>query len=388
MPDQVGHDEDNIEENINRIDMAEKKLDIVPLYDWGMFTEPRPSVVAGPCSAETEEQVMETAKGLKELGINVYRAGIWKPRTHPGSFEGIGTDGLRWMQKAKKEYGLKIATEVASEKHVFECLKYGVDLVWLGARTTANPFLVQEIADALKDTDIPVLVKNPVNPDIDLWIGALERLNRAGIRKLGVIHRGFSTADKIKYRNDPQWQMAIELRSRHPELPFFVDPSHMAGCKEYIRELSQRSLDLGFEGLMIESHCNPSCALSDARQQLTPEELRDLLYNQIKVRDTDSDAKEWKDNIDQLRAKIDILDENLLYTLGARMKVSRQIGEYKKNNNIAILQTSRWDKVLAKVVAKGQEYDLPEGFIKEIFNAIHEASVEIQNQIISADRSE
>ena len=368
--------------------MADKKLDIVPLYEWGMFTEPRPSVVAGPCSAETEEQVIQTAKGLKEMGINVYRAGIWKPRTHPGSFEGVGAPGLKWMQRAKKEYGLKISTEVASEKHVFECLKYGVDLVWLGARTTANPFLVQEIADALKDTDIPVLVKNPVNPDIDLWIGALERLNRAGIRKLGVIHRGFSTADKIKYRNDPQWQMAIELRSRHPELPFFVDPSHMAGCKDYIQELSQRSLDLGFEGLMIESHCNPSCALSDAKQQLTPDELSDLLYNKITVRDSDSDSKEWKENIDQLRAKIDILDENLLYTLGARMKVSRQIGEYKRANNVAILQTSRWDKVLAKVVAKGQEYDLPEDFIKEVFNAIHEASVEIQNKVISGDRSE
>ena len=376
-------------ENIKRnYTMGTKKLDIIPLYDWGMFTEPRPSVVAGPCSAETEEQVMETAKGLKELGINVYRAGIWKPRTHPGSFEGVGAPGLKWMQRAKREYGLKIATEVASEKHVFECLKYGVDLVWLGARTTANPFLVQEIADALKDTDIPVLVKNPVNPDIDLWIGALERLNRAGIKKLGVIHRGFSTADKIKYRNDPQWQMAIELRSRHPELPFIVDPSHMAGCKDYIRELSQRSLDLGFEGLMIESHCNPACALSDAKQQLTPEELKDMLYNQITVRDSDSDAKEWKDNIDQLRAKIDILDENLLYTLGARMKVSKQIGEYKKNNNIAILQTSRWDAVLAKVVTKGKEYGLSEGFLTDVFNAIHEASVEIQNQVISENQSE
>ena len=376
-------------ENIKRnYTMGTKKLDIIPLYDWGLFTEPRPSVVAGPCSAETEEQVMETAKGLKELGINVYRAGIWKPRTHPGSFEGVGAPGLKWMQRAKREYGLKIATEVASEKHVFECLKYGVDLVWLGARTTANPFLVQEIADALKDTDIPVLVKNPVNPDIDLWIGALERLNRAGIKKLGVIHRGFSTADKIKYRNDPQWQMAIELRSRHPELPFFVDPSHMAGCKDYIRELSQRSLDLGFEGLMIESHCNPACALSDAKQQLTPEELKDMLYNQITVRDSDSDAKEWKDNIDQLRAKIDILDENLLYTLGARMKVSKQIGEYKKNNNIAILQTSRWDAVLAKVVTKGKEYGLSEGFLTDVFNAIHEASVEIQNQVISENQSE
>lgn len=368
--------------------MANKKLELIPLYDWGMFTEPRPSVVAGPCSAETEEQVMETAKGLKEFGINVYRAGIWKPRTHPGSFEGIGTPGLKWMQRAKKEYGLKIATEVASEKHVFECLKFGVDLVWLGARTTANPFLVQEIADALKDTDIPVLVKNPVNPDLDLWIGALERLNRAGIKKLGVIHRGFSTFDKIRFRNDPQWQVAIELRSRFPELPFFVDPSHMAGCKEYIREISQRSLDLGFEGLMIESHCNPSCALSDARQQLTPEELRDLLYNQISVRDADSDAPQWKEQIDQLRAKIDIIDENILYALGSRMKVSRQIGEYKKANNIAILQTSRWDAVLAKVVEKGQEWGLSEKFLTAVFNAIHEASVEEQNKVISDSPSE
>ena len=365
-----------------------KKLDIISLYEWGMFTEPRPSVVAGPCSAESEEQIMETAKGLRELGINVFRAGIWKPRTHPGCFEGIGVPGLKWMQKAKKEYGLKIATEVASEKHVFECLKHGVDLVWIGARTTANPFLVQEIADALADTDIPVLVKNPVNPDIDLWIGALERLNRAGIKKLGVIHRGFSTVEKTKFRNDPQWQMAIELRSRYPELPFFVDPSHMAGCKDYILELSQRSLDLGFEGLMIESHCNPSVALSDAKQQLTPAELRDMLENKIAVRDADSDSKEWKENIDQLRAKIDILDESLLYTLASRMKISRQVGEYKKSNNIAILQTSRWDSLLAKVVEKGAEYGLSENFIKDVFNAIHEASVEVQNEVISGKTSE
>jgi chorismate mutase len=368
--------------------MADRKLELVPLYDWGMFTEPRPSVIAGPCSAETEEQVMETAKGLKDLGINVFRAGIWKPRTHPGSFEGIGVEGLGWMQQVKKEYGLKISTEVASERHVFECIKFGVDLVWLGARTTANPFLVQEIADALRGTDIPVLVKNPVNPDLDLWIGALERLNRAGIKKLGVIHRGFSTFEKIQYRNDPQWQVAIELRSRFPELPFFVDPSHMGGSKDYIQEISQRSLDLGFEGLMIESHCNPTCALSDAKQQLTPEELRDLLYNKITVRDSDSDSPQWKENIDQLRAKIDVLDENLLYTLASRMKVSRQIGQYKKDNNIAILQTSRWDAVLAKVVEKGREYDLSEKFLTAVFNAIHEASVDAQNEVISGRPSE
>jgi chorismate mutase len=364
------------------------KLDLIPLYEWGMFTEPRPSVVAGPCSAESEEQLMQTARGLRETGINVFRAGIWKPRTYPGSFEGSGSEGLKWLQKVKKELGLKIATEVAGAKHVAECLEAGVDLVWLGARTTANPFLVQEIADSLKGTDIPVLVKNPVNPDLDLWIGALERLNSAGIKKLGVIHRGFSTFDKIQYRNDPQWQVAIELRSRYPELPFFVDPSHMAGCTDYIREISQRSLDLGFEGLMIESHCTPCEALSDAKQQLTPDELSDLLYNQIKVKDKDSDAPEWKENIDQLRAKIDIIDENLLYALGSRMKISRQIGEYKKNSNIAILQTSRWDKVLAKVIEKGKEYELTEDFVKAVFNAIHEASVEVQNEVISGKKEE
>ena len=360
-----------------------RELELIPLYDWGMFTEPRPSVVAGPCSAETEEQVMETARGLRDMGINVFRAGIWKPRTHPGCFEGIGAEGLKWMQRAAKEYGLKVATEVASEKHVNECLKYGVDLVWIGARTTSNPFLVQEIADALKDTDIPVLVKNPANPDLDLWIGALERLNSAGIKKLGVIHRGFSTFDKIKDRNDPQWQVAIELRNIYPELPFFVDPSHMGGSTEYIREISQRSLDLGFEGLMIESHCNPSSAWSDAKQQLTPSQLSDLLYKQVVVKDKDSDAPEWKENIDQLRAKIDVIDENILYALGSRMNISRQIGEFKKTNNIAILQTTRWDEVQAKAIAKGKEHGLPEDFLKTVFNAIHEASVEVQNEIIS-----
>ena len=365
-----------------------KKLEITPLSEWGMFSDPQPSVVAGPCSAETEEQVMKTAEALKELGINVFRAGIWKPRTHPGCFEGIGVPGLKWLQKAKSEYGLKVSTEVASEKHVRECLKHGVDMVWIGARTTANPFLVQEIADALSGTDIPVLVKNPVNPDLELWIGALERLSRAGIKKLGVIHRGFSTFDNIRYRNEPHWEIAIEMRSRYPELPFFVDPSHMGGSRDYILEISQRSLDLGFDGLMVESHCTPETALSDSRQQLTPAQLKDLLHNQIAVRDADSDAKEWKDNIEQLRAKIDVLDENLIYTLGSRMKVSRQIGEYKKSNNVAIVQAVRWDALLDKVVEIGYEHGLSKKFLTDVFNAIHEASVEAQNEIISDKNSE
>ena len=355
------------------------KLEIAPLNEWGMFhLPPLPCVIAGPCSAETEEQVMTTAAQLKKIGINVYRAGIWKPRTHPGSFEGVGAQGLKWMQRAKRELGLKIATEVANEKHVFDCLKYGVDLVWIGARTTANPFLVQEIAEALADTDIPVLVKNPVNPDLDLWIGALERLNRAGIHKIGVIHRGFSTSEKIKYRNDPLWQYVVELRSLCPQLPFFCDPSHLAGSCEYITEISQRAMDLGLEGLMVESHCDPSVALSDAKQQLTPAELAEMLENQLIVRDADTSDSAYKETINQLRAKIDVIDENLIHALAQRMEISRRIGASKRENNIAILQTGRWEAVLADVCAKGRERGLDEDFVKTVFNAIHEASIKAQ----------
>ncbi len=282
----------------------ESRLDLIPVSEWGIFPEgKKPLMIAGPCSAESEVQVMQTARGLKSLGINVFRAGIWKPRTHPNNFEGIGTPGLKWLQRVKNELGMKVATEVASEKHIFDCLKFGVDMVWIGARTTANPFLVQEIADALKDTDVPVLVKNPVNPDLDLWIGALERLNQAGIRKLGVIHRGFSTSDKMAYRNSPGWQIAVELRTRFPEMPFFADPSHMGGNRKYLQEISQRALDLGLDGLMLESHCDPSCALSDAKQQLTPEDLGELISHLV-VRQSDSDSPEYKENIDQLRAQI------------------------------------------------------------------------------------
>lgn len=359
------------------------ELDLIPVSEWGIFPENRnPMMIAGPCSAESEIQVMQTARGLKELGVNVFRAGIWKPRTHPNTFEGVGPVGLKWLQRVKNELGMKVATEVASEKHIFDCLKFGVDVLWVGARTTANPFLVQEIADALKNTDIPVLVKNPVNPDLDLWIGALERLNQAGIRKLGVIHRGFSTSEKIKYRNAPGWQIAIELRTRYPSLPFFADPSHMGGSRDYLREISQRALDLGLDGLMVESHCDPSCALSDAKQQLTPEALGELMKS-LTVRDKDSDSPDYKENIDQLRAQIDIIDENILYILNTRMNVSRSIGRYKKEHNIAILQTTRWDSVMSQMVEKAKDYGLSEAFVSTVFNAIHEESVQEQNRILS-----
>ena len=361
-------------------------LDTVPVTEWGFFTLPRPMIIAGPCSAETREQVMETAKGLRALGINVFRAGIWKPRTHPGCFEGVGTEGLRWLQEVKRETGMKVCTEVAGERHVFECLKYGVDMVWIGARTTANPFLVQEIANAVKDTEIPVLVKNPVNPDLDLWIGALERFNQAGIRKLGVTHRGFSSFQKIQYRNDPLWRIAIELRTRYPDLPFFADPSHMGGDRKYLLELSQRALDLGLDGLMIESHCNPSCALSDASQQVTPEAMHEFL-GKIVVRDNEVEDREFNENLSQLRTRIDVIDDEILSMLASRMEVSRRIGEYKRAHNVAILQTGRWDSVLQEMIEEGKKKGLSPEFISSVYNAIHEASVQVQNEVLASDGS-
>jgi len=363
-----------------------RQLDLIPVTEWGFFTLPRPMVIAGPCSAESPEQLLETAQGLKRRGIHVFRAGIWKPRTHPGSFEGVGTEGLKWLQNIRRETGLRICTEIASQRHAYECIKYGLDMVWIGARTTANPFLVQEIADALRDTDMPVLVKNPVNPDLDLWIGALERLNAAGIRKLGVIHRGFSPSQKIQYRNEPGWNIAVELRTRYPQLPFFADPSHMGGSRDYIRELSQRALDLGLEGLMIESHCNPSAALSDAAQQLTPDALGDMLDNCLTVRDGDAENKDYRDGIVPLRARIDVIDENLLYGLSSRMNVSRRIGQYKKDHNIAIVQATRWDSILSNMISKGAAMGLSESFVRTIYTAIHDESVRLQDEILSGKK--
>ena len=360
----------------------ERQLDIIPVSEWGFFDESIPPiVVAGPCSAESELQVMTTARELHDFGIHVFRAGIWKPRTHPGCFEGIGSPGLKWLQRVQRELGMKVCTEVASEKHVYECVKYGIDMVWIGARTTSNPFLVQEIADALRDTEMPVLVKNPINPDLGLWVGALERLNQAGIRKLGVIHRGFTTSQKIPYRNLPLWQIAVELRTMFPDLPFFADPSHMGGARKYLQPLSQRAMDLGFEGLMVESHCDPSCALSDAAQQLVPADLKTMLES-LTVRKKSTSDKEYNENIEQLRTHIDVIDENLLIALGSRMGISRKIGRFKKEHNIAIIQPKRWDSLLDDMIEKGKSYGLTEEFIRAMFNAIHDASVAEQNKIL------
>ena len=364
--------------------MTTTKLDLIKASEWGLFSDmKKPVIIAGPCSAESEQQVFETAKALKEAGVEVLRAGIWTPRTRPGSFEGVGSEGLHWMQRVQKELGMKVSTEVANVKHVYEALKAGVDMLWIGARTTANPFAMQEIADALKGTDIPVLVKNPVNPDVELWIGALERLNMAGLKKIGVIHRGFSTYGKHKYRNIPQWQLPIEIKRRFPDMLMICDPSHISGKREYIHEISQQAMDLGFDGLIIESHICPEIALSDAAQQVTPTSLSEIL-SQLVIRNVDSENLKYKENIDELRARIDEIDRDLLDLLADRMKVADEIGRYKKENNITILQPNRWDKILAKVFVKGEEKGLDNEFLEKVFKAIHQASIDRQTKIMNA----
>lgn len=364
--------------------MTTTKLDLISASEWGLFSDvKKPIVIAGPCSAESEQQIFETAKALKSAGVEVLRAGIWKPRTRPGSFEGVGSDGLHWMQRVQRELGMKVSTEVANVKHVYEALKAGVDMLWIGARTTANPFAMQEIADALRGTDIPVLVKNPVNPDVELWIGALERLNMAGLKKIGVIHRGFSTYGKSKYRNVPQWQLPIEIKRRFPQMLMICDPSHISGKREYIQEISQQAMDLGFDGLIIESHICPEIALSDAAQQVTPASLTEIL-SQLVIRNIDSESLEYKENIDELRARIDVLDADLLDLLASRMKVVDEIGKYKKQNNITILQPKRWDKILDKVSEKAREKGLDNEFLEKIFKAIHQASIDRQTEIMNS----
>lgn len=342
----------------------------------------RPLLMAGPCSAETEHQVMETAKQLKAIGIQIYRAGIWKPRTRPNSFEGVGKEGLPWLKKVKEELGMLTATEVANVSHVFEALKYGIDILWLGARTTANPFAVQEIADALNGVDIPILIKNPVNPDVELWIGAFERINQAGIKKLAAIHRGFSTYGKSFYRNDPQWQLPIELKRRIPQLPILTDPSHICGDRDLLFEISQKAMDLNFDGLIVESHMTPDKALSDAAQQLTPEAL-DKMLKKLVLRKADVKNAVLMHNLDELRLQIDKMDDQLIDVFEQRMKVAEKIGAYKKKNNITILQSSRWDELLQQRISSAEKKGLSEDFIIKVFRAIHQESINHQTKVMN-----
>ena len=339
----------------------------------------RPMVIAGPCSAETEEQVLSTAHSIAAKGIKIFRAGIWKPRTKPGGFEGVGVVGLPWLERVKEETGMYISTEVATAKHAYEALKAGVDILWIGARTTANPFAVQEIADALKGVDIPVLVKNPVNPDLELWIGALERIHNAGIKKLGAIHRGFSSYEKKIYRNIPQWHIPIELRRRIPELPILCDPSHIGGKRELIAPISQQAMDLNFNGLVIESHCNPECAWSDAAQQVTPDVL-DYILNLLVIREG---VQQTTENLNMLRKQIDECDNDLLEVLSKRMRIAREIGTYKKEHNMTVLQASRYNEILNKRGEQGETCAMSASFIKDVFESIHEESVRQQMEILN-----
>lgn len=339
--------------------------------------EKRPLVIAGPCSAESEDQVLETAKQLAKNGVKVFRAGVWKPRTKPGGFEGNGTAALPWMQEVKKETGMLTATEVATAKHVEEALKYGIDLLWIGARTTADPFAVQEIADTLKGIDIPVLVKNPVNPDLELWIGALQRINNAGITRLGAIHRGFSTYDKKLYRNMPQWHIPIELHRRLPELPIICDPSHISGRRDLIASLCQQAMDLQFDGLIVESHNDPDNAWSDASQQVTPDVLN-IILNNLVIRETNQTTE----NLTELRHQIDEIDMNLIETLAKRMRISREIGTYKKEHEMPILQTNRYDEIINKRAEEGVSLSMDADFMKIVFEAIHSESVRQQMKVM------
>lgn len=351
--------------------------DIKPIKFCGVDSK-RPVVIAGPCSAETEEQVMETAKDLAKNGVRIFRAGIWKPRTKPGGFEGVGSVGLTWLQEVKEETGMLVATEVANKQHVEEALNAGVDVLWIGARTSANPFAMQEIADSLVGADVPVLVKNPVNPDLELWIGAMQRIYNAGIRQIGAIHRGFSAYGKHLYRNMPQWHIPIELRRRMPELTLICDPSHIGGKRELVAPLSQQAMDMGFDGLIVESHCDPDSAWSDKSQQVTPEVLNFIL-NMLVVRDT----TQTTENLTLLRQQIDQIDNDLLEALSKRMRISREIGQYKKEHSMPVVQTGRYDDILNSRAAAAEELGMNGDFMKTVYQAIHEESVRQQIEVLN-----
>ncbi|MFT3824585.1 MAG: chorismate mutase [Chitinophagaceae bacterium] len=344
----------------------------------------RPIIISGPCSAETEEQVLETAVRLAKTGkVDMLRAGIWKPRTRPGSFEGIGAKGLPWLQAAKKATGLPVAVEVATGKQVEDALTFEVDVLWIGARTTVNPFSVQEVADALRGANVPVLIKNPINPDLELWTGAVERVAKAGINQIGLIHRGFSSYGNTEFRNAPMWHLAIEMKRRNPELLIINDPSHICGRRDILMDVAQKAIDLDFDGLMIESHIDPDNAWSDAKQQVTPERLGEMI-SEIVWRKEDVNSEEYHVALEKLRQQINHLDDELMQILGQRMKVAEKIGEYKKNNNITILQTNRWNEILERAAKKGEKLGLSKEFITRYFDAVHMESINHQNKIMNS----
>lgn len=343
----------------------------------------RPLIISGPCSAETETQVIETAQRLAATGkVDVLRAGIWKPRTRPGSFEGIGTKGLPWLQQAKKITGLPLTVEVATAKQVEDALHFGVDILWIGARTTVNPFSVQEVADALRGVDVPVLIKNPINADLELWIGAVERIEKAGIKQTGLIHRGFSSYGNTEYRNAPMWHLAIEMKRRNPNMLLINDPSHISGRRDILGDVSQKAIDLGFDGLMIETHIDPDNAWSDAKQQITPEQLATLLDG-IKWRSEEITSESFHIALDKFREQINQVDDELLLLLGQRMKIAAQIGSYKKSNNVTILQTNRWNEILERAFVKGEKLSLSREFITKYLDAVHMESINLQNKIMN-----
>ncbi len=346
------------------------------------FKAHRPFVIAGPCSAETEEQVLGTARALAEQGLtHLYRAGIWKPRTRPNSFEGVGTPGLGWLRKVRQETGMPVTTEVANKLHVYEALKYGIDVLWIGARTTVNPFSVQEIADALEGSDVPVIVKNPINPDVALWAGAIERLQKAGISQIAALHRGFSSFGDSNFRNPPRWQMAIEFKQMMPEVPMFVDPSHICGRRDTLADVAQQALDLNYDGLMLEVHPDPDRAWSDAKQQITPEVYATLI-RALSIPAPTSNDPNFLNNLSTLRQQIDEIDEEMLTLLGERMKLATAIGDYKRVNNIAILQPERWQAMLTEAQARGARRDLSPEFIADFLKAIHQESINKQEFVI------
>ncbi len=360
------------------------KLDINPIKTW-LPTIDNPLLIAGPCSLETEKQVMDTAHLLaKDKRVFIYRGGVWKPRTRPGSFEGVGSIGLKWLQMVKQETGLLVGTEVANAQHTEEALKAGLDVLWIGARSTASPFVVQEIADVVKGTDAVVMVKNPVNPDVQLWVGAIERIYQAGIKNIVAIHRGFTPFRETKYRNYPNWQTFIELRRVMPNLPIICDPSHIAGKREYLFEISQKAFDMGMDGLMLESHIDPSCALSDAAQQLTPADLAKLL-DKLVIRHENANNPDFENHLDVLRNRIDSIDSELLETLAARIAITKEIGRYKKENNVTALQMSRWTQLMESRVSLGNKLDINETFVKILFQLIHEDSVRMQTEIMDEE---